>query len=217
MAAPAPTVPPGTLLPQEESLALPDWSSLGLILAIVGCFLIANAILFRDPRALVREHFGAGRGDLRSVRDYVFHRVQTTLGFTYLLAGFALQLYGRLRPLPAEVEGSFPVLWIGVVVVLTGLLQTGGWWWSLFAFRRAVRRHFAESPPDFEADARTAREVGELFGVQSHGDETVQSYAARLRERLRLPAHVAAREPERPRVRLDERGGAYAEPAYEER
>ena len=36
----------------------PDWASLGLVSSIVGCFLIANAILFEHPRLLVQRYFG---------------------------------------------------------------------------------------------------------------------------------------------------------------
>jgi hypothetical protein len=40
-----------------------------------------------------------------------------------------------------------------------------------------------------------AREVGDLFGIESHGDDTVQSYAERLRRAIDLP------EPDRQRRR----------------
>ena len=95
----------------------PDWQSLGLILAVVGCFLLANSILFRDPRALVRAHFGKDREKLLTLREQLFQRVQLTLGFGYLLGGFALQLYGRLHP-PSAGEVAFPVLWIGIVITI---------------------------------------------------------------------------------------------------
>ena len=103
----------------------PDWQSLGLILAVVGCFLLANSILFRDPRALVRAHFGKDREKLLTLREQLFQRVQLTLGFGYLLGGFALQLYGRLHP-PSAGEVAFPVLWIGIVVV--SLLAAAAVW-----------------------------------------------------------------------------------------
>ena len=36
-----------------QAFTSPDWTMLGHVLAIVGCFLLANGILFRNPRALV--------------------------------------------------------------------------------------------------------------------------------------------------------------------
>jgi len=168
--------------PLDESvLAHPDWMGIGLVLAIVGSFLLANSILFRHPRQLVVERFGKEVQQLRNIREYIFHRVQVNVGFGFLLGGFGMQLYGHYSPLPAGVEKDFPALWIGIVVVLAVLLLLGSWWWSLRAFRGYVREYFRSHPPDFEADLALAREVGDLFGLTSHADDTVESYVARLR------------------------------------
>jgi hypothetical protein len=197
MALAAPSILVTSSPATESSFTNPDWLAIGLVLAIVGSFLLANSILFRHPRQLIRERFGRETQELRTIREYIFHRVQVNLGFGFLLAGFALQLFGRFRPLPADVDQAFPTLWIGIVVILAVVLLLGSWWWSLLAFRRYVRQYFRDHPPDFEADLALAREVGELFGLPSHGDDTVQSYVTRLRMHLCAPAR-----PEPPRRRL---------------
>lgn len=165
-----------------------DWVAVGLVLAIVGGFLLANSILFRHPRAMVEEYFTGPRGqiELRPVGQYVFHRVQVNLGFLLLLSGFGLQLFGHVRPLPAGVEPSFPAAWIGWIAIGVILLEGIGWWWSRFLFRHHVRRFLRETPVDFETNTQLAREVGELFGLESSGEDTVQSYVARLRQRIGL-------------------------------
>jgi hypothetical protein len=175
--------------------AEPDWQSVGLVLSLIGAFLLGNAILFRHPRELVRELFGRAPERLHTIRAFIFHRVQVAVGFTFLVSGFALQLYGRVRPPPIEPEPSFPVVAVGCIVLLTIAFLCLGWWWSSRAFRRYVREHFLEHPPDFESQMTMAREVGDLFGVESHRDDTVQSYAERLRRAIDLP------EPERQRRR----------------
>lgn len=166
------------------SFGPPDWSSLGLVLCVVGSLLIANGILFRNPKTLVAERLGRASHEIRRIREFVFHRVQMSLGFLFLVAGFSAQIYGRASP-QAAGEGS-PALWIGAVVVLAIALEVGGWWWSLRSLRGHVRAHLREFPPDFETDTNLAREIGELFGLESTQDETVQSYAARLRSQLGL-------------------------------
>jgi len=166
----------------QSGLAHPDWMGIGLVLAIVGSFLLANSILFRHPRQLVVERFGSVTQELRTIREYIFHRVQVNVGFGFLLAGFGLQLYGHYAPPPAGVERTFPALWIGIVVVLAVVLLLASWWWSLLAFRRYVRDYFRTHPADFERDLGLAREVGDLFGLTSHADDTVESYVARLRQ-----------------------------------
>lgn len=177
---------PGVALP-GTALVSPDWAVIGLVLAILGSFLLANAILFRHPRHMVRERFGHQKAQLRTIREYIFHRVQVSLGFTCLLSGFGLQLFGRYRPLPAEAEPVFPVVWVSLVSVTVIALLVAGWWWSLWVFRRYVRKYFQGNPPDFEADLEMAREVGELFGITSHGEDTVHSYVERLRARVGAP------------------------------
>lgn len=178
----------------EDPLAHPDWMGIGLVLAIVGSFLLANSILFRHPRQLVVERFGSEIQELRNIREYIFHRVQVNVGFGFLLGGFGMQLYGHYSPLPAGVEKEFPALWIGIVVVLAVLLLLASWWWSLRAFRRYVREYFQTHPAEFEANLGLAREVGELFGLVSHADDTVESYVARLNLIVRVPGKPSAAE-----------------------
>lgn len=163
-----------------------DWGGVGLVLAIVGSFLLANAILFRHPRSLVEEHFGGRRRRLTSIRDFIFHRVNIHLGFLFLLSGFGVQLYGHLRPEEAGPK-EFPTAWVGVILLLAIALEVAGWWWSHRLFRRYVREYLLVHPADFETDAGLAREVGELFGIPATPEDTVESYVLRLRVRLGVP------------------------------
>ncbi|MBK8179135.1 MAG: hypothetical protein IPK67_09670 [Planctomycetes bacterium] len=163
----------------------PDWGSLGLVLCLAGGLLLAHGTLVRDPQSLVEERFGRPRADLRSLRSMLFHRVQTLLGFGLLLAGFAAQLYARAVPEPAESPGS-SALWTGGVVLAAALLELSAWWWSMVTARRHLRAWFRQHPPDFDRDPGLAKEVGDLFGIDSAAGEAVQSYAERLRRELGL-------------------------------
>lgn len=160
----------------------PDWSVLGWVSAIVGAFLIANATLLEHPRHLVSRYFGSTRGRLQTVREYVYNRVQTTLGFGFLLGGFALQLVGHYKGKGPD-EAPLSMAWVGGIVVLAVGLLFLGWWWSLWAFRRYVREYFMQHPSSLEADPATARELGDLFGIESQGDDTVEDYVLRLRRK----------------------------------
>ena len=177
-------------------LAAPDWVSLGLVLAIAGAFLLANGILFRNPKLLVQERFGRGPRSLRSIRELMFHRVQMGLGFGYLLASFGLQLYARIAPpQPAPRPASIAAC-VGIVLLVTLLLAVGGWHWSLLSLRRTVRSWLAENPAELEGNAGLAREVGALFEIDPHADDTVPSYVGRLRRALELEPVPRRAEPE---------------------
>lgn len=165
--------------------ASPDWSVLGWVSAIVGAFLIANATLLEHPRHLVSRYFGNSGGRLQSVREYMYNRVQTTLGFGFLLGGFGMQLVAHYKA-AGPGEPPLPMAWLGGVVVLAVGLLFLGWWWSLIAFRRYVREYFTEHPIHLESDPRTVREIGELFGIEQRGDDTVEDYVARLRRKAGL-------------------------------
>ncbi|HTF87784.1 MAG TPA: hypothetical protein VK843_05200 [Planctomycetota bacterium] len=176
---------------QERLWGPPDWGSLGLVLCLAGGFLLAHGTLVRDPQTLVEERFGSQRADLRSLRSMLFHRVQTLLGFGLLLLGFAAQLYARAVPQAGGSVGS-AALWTGAVVLAAALLELSAWWWSLVTVRRHLRAWFRQHPPDFDRDPGLAREVGDLFAIDSLRDEAVQSYADRLRRELGLSAPRAA-------------------------
>ena len=162
-----------------------DWIGVGLLLTLVGAFLLANAVLFLGPKWRVGERLRRAGFELRALRDAVFLRVQTALGFLFLLAGFGVQLYGHLAGETAADEFAF---WAGAVVLALVVLEIAGWWASHALFRRALREHFLQLPPDFETETELAREVGALFDMKSRADETVSSYAERLRRELGLPS-----------------------------
>jgi hypothetical protein len=165
-----------------------DWESLGLVLSILGCFLLANGVLLRDPRSLLAQRLARATPHLRTLRELVFQRVQTGLGLVFLTGGFAVQLIGRALPEKEgpDLPGSI-ALWVGVLVVVGIALEVLGWWWSLFSFRRQVGAFLRADPPDLSADMPLARELGELFGVHAHETDTVQSYLERVRTALGLP------------------------------
>jgi hypothetical protein len=165
-----------------------DAFGLGLVLVLVGAFLLANSVLFQHPRALVAEHFGRARARLVSIRGLVFLRLQVHLGLFFALVGFALQIYGHYgRGGSAGAARGFPTPWVGALVGAVLALELGGWWLSHALFLRHVRAHFRAHPPALESDLALARELGELFGIDSDGNDSVQSYLLRIRRRIGLP------------------------------
>jgi hypothetical protein len=180
---------------QDSSLANTDWFGIGLVLAIVGAFLLANSVLIRDPRALLGQRFGRRELGLATIRETMFHRLQVQTGCLLILGGLGLQLYGHYRP-PAEgATPSFPTLAVGALLLGVVALELGGWWLSHHLFRRRLREHFREFPEDLSSDVTLMREVGELFGLETSGDDTVPTYRARLWRALDLPAGGRAQAP----------------------
>lgn len=163
--------------PLDESAT--DWGAVGLVLLLAGTFLLGHALFPRSPRELVAERFGAPGAPLVAIREHIFHRLQVGIGFAYLLGGLGLELLGHLRP--SSGPPSFPVFWIALVALGTVALLAIGWLWTSRAFRRYVRERLAESPSLLEADPALVKEVGELFDVESTPEDSVASYAERVR------------------------------------
>lgn len=174
-----------------------DLFAVGLLLSIVGCFLLANSIVFRHPRTLVAQFFGGEEQRLTSIRSYIFHRVQVHLGFLFLLAGFGFQLYGHFRP-PVATEVTFPTSWVGFVALAVVALELLGWGLSQVLFRRYVREYFRAHPPNLETDMALTRELGELFRIPSEGDDSVQSYLLRIRQRIGIVGPAGSSAAQRP-------------------
>lgn len=182
--------------PVSSSPSWTDWVGVGLVLAVAGSFLLANSILFRRPREQIEEYFGKRSRRLHSTREYIFHRAQVQLGFLLLLSGFGLQILGRYRPRPSGTP-EFPVVWVGLCAGIAVVLELAALWYSHQRFRRTLREFLLQNPVEFETDARSAREVGELFGIESAPEDTVQSYSARIRARLGLPSPVRTQDARR--------------------
>ncbi len=166
--------------------ANPDWTSLGIVTAMIGAFLIASATLLEHPRRLVARYFGRSSGRLQSVREYVYNRLQVVLGFAFLLVGFGMQLVGHFVSLPPGAE-PLNMAWVGLIVFAVVVMLFAGWWWSLWAFRRYVREYFSEHEANFEVHGNLTREIGELFDVEPSANDTVTTYAARVRKAANLP------------------------------
>jgi hypothetical protein len=172
-----------------EAAARTDWFGVGLLFSILGCFLLASALLLRTPRELLDQHLGAGQRPLISIRSFLFHRVQVSIGFLVLLLGFNLQLLGHIRPVP-ESARHFPLGWVGAIAALLLLLEVLAWWYARRQFQSTVRSYILEHDLELETDTKLAREVGELFGVALRPEDTVRQYAQRVRERAGLPGHL---------------------------
>lgn len=158
-----------------------DWGSVGLVLAIVGAFLIGSAVLARGHKPLVEELFSERRARPAGLREAIFQRALLVVGFSWLAAGFALELFGRQRPVS---DAAFPVAWSAGIAVATGGLLGLAWVWASREARRCVREHLRARPRDLRQEMALAKELGELYGVESRAEDTVGTYLERLHKAI---------------------------------
>lgn len=172
-----------------------DCQVVGLTMNIVGVVAFANSILFRRPRQVIEEFFGESRPSLRTIKDHVLRKSHTYFGLGFLLGGFVLQIASHLPVVAREDAPShvLPYALLGVVVV-GGLAEFAAQRYSKRSFRRHLRRFFKAFPNyPLERNPEVAKDVGEVFGVASTPDESVEGYVRRLRAKIGIAAAEAAR------------------------
>lgn len=148
--------------------------------------MLAVAMLARSSRQLVAERLAPRGARLVGLREAIVLRVQVGAGFLNIVAGFACEWLGRSLP-PADPELSM-YIWLPLLVVLQAGLFAAGWMHASAACRRHVREQLQASSPDLAAEPELARELGELFEVASTPEDTLESYA----ERVRVAAGLSA-------------------------
>jgi hypothetical protein len=178
-----------------ESLRLMEFinlSTVGLSLDIVGVIFLANSMGVRNPRRFIHEHFGIERQQpLRAVHQQVRVKAQIFTGFLFLMVGFSLQILAGLLPsaevLSTEVPVQAVLFLLGGIIILTLLLRIAQNAWSLMIFRRLLTEFFQEHADwNFEKHPSETREIGQILGVPSLGEDSIGDYAARVRAALRL-------------------------------
>jgi len=171
-------------------------SVLGLCFQILGAFFLAKSLLWKAPRHLMRELIGVPVERYKTFRHYVAGRFEAVLGFLFLSAGAGFQM-------AAEVEGAGPDLkqgllfWVlasilGIAAIATGLY---------FVVRRMAKRVFLDLFVEqvkrrnwpFQEDPELLRELGEMLQIPRTEDDTVDTYQAKVREKLGLPARKDGR------------------------
>ncbi len=163
----------------------------GLCLQVLGAFFVAKSVIWKAPRYMMRELIGVPVERYKTFRNYLAGRIEAILGFVLLAAGAGLQVVAVVRQ--AEPGGSRGILlWIAVALVGIAALAAA----VHVLVRRLSRRTFLalfieqvkRRNRPFQEDAELLREVGEMLDLPRKEDDTVDSYQARVREHLGLPA-----------------------------
>jgi hypothetical protein len=169
---------------------------LGLCLQVLGAFFLAKSVIWKAPRYLMRELIGVPVEKFRTFRHYIAGRIEAILGFVFLSVGAGLQMAAEVQAAKPENAPGL-LFWIlaslvGIVVIATGLY---------FFVRRAAKRVFLDLFVEqvrrrnwpFQEDPELLRELGEMLDLPRTGEDTVDTYQAKVRERLGLPPRRTGR------------------------
>jgi hypothetical protein len=165
-------------------------SIIGLCLTIFGLFFIVLAIIVKSPRTIMRELLGVRVDRLKTFKHFIAQRIEAALGFLFVLLGASLQIYAKL----AEESATGKVRNLGVYLVLTILVMSVAgvllyrWcavlarWFFIRMFRNYANRH--RIPID--RDESLLVELGDILEIPRDEDETIETFAKKIRRRLEL-------------------------------
>ncbi len=170
----------------------PDLLVFGLVCQLLGAAFLFSSIGRGRPTNLVNLTFRGASDSLGPLRNALHAKVRGHAAAFFFLFSATLLLAAMV--LPAR-EGGLMVQGAGAagLVLVAGsfaLLLDG---WISRAMRNHLRDHFRKHPFLFEDHIALTREVGDLFGVPSNQEDTLEAYVARVRKALGL--QEPARQP----------------------
>lgn len=168
----------------------PNLTVLGLVSQLLAGLLFTSAVARSQPRHLLQEILGSGAPNLQALRGAILARIQNQAGAVCFCLGALLLLAGFLRrssPADWRVQVAGALLLIGGLAVFLVVAQR----FADQLLRRYLREQLRRNPIELEEHVPLAREIGDLFGVESRAEDTLESYCARLRSVLGLPESQA--------------------------
>ncbi len=172
-----------------------DWRVVGLTLNIVGVFFLAGSITFKRTRRVLHECFGVEKTyPLRKVREYVLNKVQVYIGFTFLIAGFIIQVWDILAKNKAGGSSdiiepnllSIAIVLVISTVVLTVILKIVQLCWTRVTFKRLMIDFFREHEWELVKNAEVAKEIGGLLKIPRNKDDSIEDYVLKIKKALHI-------------------------------
>jgi hypothetical protein len=162
-------------------------------LILLGAFFLSKAIVVKGQKWTMKELLGLRIDKLKVFRNHIIQRLEASFGFFFILCGVGIHLYVLIRQYgdanPAAAYGQV-LEYLGVTVLAMVGFAVGLHFVCNYVARRVfldllaylvVRYRYRVADDD-----RLLKQLGEVMGVPRSDDDTVESYAERIEEGLRL-------------------------------
>lgn len=177
-----------------EKLGSLDLNVIGLTFDIVGIFYLANSIKFKRSRRVLHEFFGVQKTfPLKDIREYVVRKIQVYLGFSFLFAGYTIQLIWFIMDsqepegsvLPSNLLAIAGILLFSIVVItlILKLVQIG---WTRWTFKRLLIDFFRQHEWELVTHTDVAKEMGELLKIPRNKDDSIEEYILKIKTALHI-------------------------------
>jgi hypothetical protein len=162
-------------------------------LILLGAFFLAKSIVVKGQKWTMKELLGLRVDKLKVFRNLIIQRLEAGFGFLFVLAGVSIHLYILLRKYEDRHVGAayqHLAVWLGgtilAMVVLAILFHFVTKYVSRKSFLEILAYLVVRYRYRIEDDQELLKQIGELVEVERREDDSVETYAARVEERLRL-------------------------------
>ena len=169
---------------------------------ILGSFFVTKSISGKTPKYVLHELLDFKVNKSRFFRKYISQRLEAVIGFMFLFLGFVLQLYLEVQALGEEGRRAgkgFANWWLVITFTVAAMLAIAfvlsrvTRFFSNKVFVEHVRFMVTTHGFPLESDEGLVLELGRVMRVRHEDDDTVESYATKVRAKMGLPAAPAAR------------------------
>jgi len=179
---------------QPDPIRVIAYSSL-----ILGSFFVTKSISGKTPKYVLHELLSFKVNKSRFFRKYISQRLESVIGFMFLFLGFALLLYLEVqalgdKPSPSGFDNWWLVIGITCVAMLgiALLLSRIARYFSNKVFLEHIRFMIETHGYPLESDEALVLELGRVMRLRHDEQDTVESFAAKVRAKMRLPPAPAS-------------------------
>jgi hypothetical protein len=164
-------------------------ATLGLCANILGAFFLAKAIIAKNPRTMIREILDLKVDHLKAFRTYLIQKLEAVAGFLFLFLGAGLQIYAANADTPAEEPGwgLTIALTLAVMALIALTFHAVCSFFARRIFMELLRDMVVRHRFPLHREEALTKQIGEILRIPTSEDETVESYARKVRQRLDLP------------------------------
>ena len=165
----------------------------------LGSFFLMKSILFKSPKFVLHELLRFKVSKSRFFRRYITQKLEAIIGFVFIAAACIQLTYVELSKLDELIWWQVGGLTIVAIITIGVILHQVTRFFSGKIFVEQLRSIVLKHDFPLEADEGLVRELGKILHVKMQDNDTVASYAARVRRKMNLPDAPTLRGTPRPR------------------
>jgi hypothetical protein len=170
---------------------------IGWLAILVGAFFLAKSVARRREKGQMRELLGLPTDKVKRFRNFLMQRLERVVGFLFILVGVGLHLYVVVREAQKHDGSNDPRVALGAIstylaigVVCMLLITAAVHWVCSYSARRTFLEimgyYIVRLGYKMGDDPRLMMQVGEMLGVTRNENDTVETYARRIEQGLKL-------------------------------